>query len=72
MIIGIREENFNDEILDIDMNSNEIEIKNSLERQITIKCFVRKEILEREFNAPTTEPDLTEGNLLIVNTEDTT
>jgi len=70
MIIGINVEDFQEEIFQINMDSNNKKIKSSPLQEITNETFVKQAISSSSETNTGTES--TEGNLLVVNYKDTT
>jgi len=70
MIIGLDEENIDEEIFQVDIDSNEKKIRSSPLHEITNGCFIKQMVSKSpELN---TGSDPIEGNLLEVNYQDTT
>ena len=70
MIVGIEDEKFNEEFLEVNLESDEKEIKSDPLQEITKENFVK--IMNSESSESNTTSNTTRGNLLSLNLSDTT
>lgn len=70
MIIGIEDEKFDEEFLEVNLDSDEKEIKSSPLQEITKENFVK--VMNSESSESNTTANTTSGNLLSLNLLDTT
>jgi len=70
MIVGIVDEKFDEEFLEVNLESDEKEIKSSPLQEITKENFVK--VMNSESSESNTTTNTTIGNLLSLNLSDTT